>query len=102
MKIMKTCTGATVAACLGIFALAAATSAYGQVKPDTGQSESAPGDRSVTQTGRSESLSGTLSKSHGVITPKGDIDPGIKVAPSNSPNSTPVIPPSATGGDTAK
>lgn len=49
------------------------------------------------------SLSKQLSKSGGVITPKRNIDPGIHVqAPDPHPNSTPVIPPSATGGNTAK
>ena len=55
------------------------------------------------QGGRSESLSSKLSNSDGVIAPKGDIDPGMHVpAPDPHPNSTPVIPPSATGGGTAK
>ncbi len=49
------------------------------------------------------SLSSKLSKSGGVITPQAGVDPGIKVpAPAPNPNSTPVIPPSATGGNTAK
>ena len=55
------------------------------------------------KSGRSESLSRKLSESGGVITPKSDVDPGMKVpAPAPHPNSTPVIPPSATGGNTAK
>ena len=52
---------------------------------------------------KDESLSTKLSKSDGVIKPKTDVDPGIKVpAPDPHPNSTPVIPPSATGGNSAK
>ena len=55
------------------------------------------------QGGRSESLSTKLSKSGGVITPQGDTDPKMHVpAPDPHPNSTPVIPPAATGGNTAK
>ncbi len=53
--------------------------------------------------GSGESLSSKLSKSDGVITPKADVDPGMhKPAPVPQPNSTPVIPPSANGGGTAK
>ena len=49
------------------------------------------------------SLSSKLNKSDGVITPKADMDPGIHAAaPDPHPNSTPVVPPSATGGGTAK
>lgn len=49
------------------------------------------------------SLSSKLSKSDGVITPKNDVDPGIHAeAPVPHPNSTPVVPPAATGGGTAK
>ncbi len=48
-------------------------------------------------------LSSKLSKSDGVITPKTDVDPGIHArAPVPHPNSTPVVPPAATGGGTAK
>lgn len=48
-------------------------------------------------------LSSKLSKSDGVITPKTDMDPGIHAqAPVPHPNSTPVVPPAATGGGTAK
>ena len=55
------------------------------------------------QSGRSENLSSKLSKSGGVITPNKNIDPDMRVpAPAPHPNSTPVIPPSATGGNTAK
>ena len=50
-----------------------------------------------------QSLSSKLNKSDGVITPKADIDPGIHVgAPDPHPNSTPVVPPAATGGGNAK
>ena len=50
-----------------------------------------------------QSLSTKLSESNGVIKPKADIDPGIHVpAPDPHPNSTPVVPPAATGGGTAK
>ena len=49
------------------------------------------------------SLSSKLNKSDGVITPKADMDPGIHAdAPDPHPNSTPVVPPAATGGGTAK
>ncbi len=50
-----------------------------------------------------KSLSRQLSETGGVITPKRDVDPGMDApAPVPQPNSTPVIPPSATGGNTAK
>lgn len=50
-----------------------------------------------------ESLSTKLNNSDGVIKPKTNVDPGIHVpAPDPHPNSTPVIPPAATGGGTAK
>lgn len=53
--------------------------------------------------GSGESLSSKLSKSDGVIKPKGNVDPDMHVpAPVPHPNSTPVIPPSANGGGTAK
>ena len=59
--------------------------------------------QSSMQSGRSENLSSQLSKSGGVITPRGDVDPAMKTpAPAPHPNSTPVIPPSATGGNNAK
>ncbi len=55
------------------------------------------------QSDHSENLSSKLSKSGGVIKPKGNIDPDMKApAPAPHPNSTPVIPPSATGGNNAK
>ena len=50
-----------------------------------------------------KSLSRQLSETGGVITPKHDVDPGMAApAPDPHPNSTPVIPPSATGGNSAK
>ena len=55
------------------------------------------------QDGGGDNLSTKLSRSGGVITPKSDIDPGIgKSAPDPQPNSTPIIPPSANGGGSAK
>ena len=58
---------------------------------------------SVEDGGNGQSLSSKLNKSDGVITPKADVDPGIhKPAPDPRPNSMPVLPPSATGGGTAK
>ena len=71
----------------------------------------APGSKQVIpekqgqaiQSGRSESLSKKLSRTGGVITPSDNVDPGMKApAPDPTPHSTPVIPPSATGGDTAR
>lgn len=70
-----------------------------------------PGSRQVVpekqgaplQSGRSESLSKKLEKSDGVIRPQENVDPGMRApAPNAQTHSTPVIPPSATGGDTAK
>ncbi len=50
-----------------------------------------------------ESLSSKLDRTGGVIAPKEDVDPSIRVpAPEPHPNSTPVIPPSQNGGGTAK
>lgn len=52
---------------------------------------------------KSGNLSSKLSETGGVIHPKTDVDPGMHVpAPDPHPNSTPVIPPSATGGNSAK
>ena len=63
----------------------------------------APTAGNSMQTGTNESLSSKLNKSNGVITPNTGVDPGIKVpAPVPQPNSTPVIPPSAIGGNSAK
>ena len=78
-------------ACLVAIALAGAASA--QELQGTGRVDGGSG----------ESLSSKLSRSDGVITPKGDIDPAMhKPAPVPHPNSTPVIPPSANGGGNAK
>lgn len=53
--------------------------------------------------GRSESLSSKLNRTNGVITPNANVDPGMRVpAPDPHPNSMPVIPPSANGGNNAK
>lgn len=53
--------------------------------------------------GSGESLSSKLDRTGGVIAPKEDVDPAIRVpAPEPRPNSTPVIPPSQNGGGTAK
>ena len=68
--------------------------------PDKLKAQQAP---SSIQNGPSESLSSKLNQSGGVIKPTGDVDPGMKTpAPVDHPNSTPVIPPSATGGENAK
>lgn len=94
---------------LGLFAVTSASA----VQPAAAQNRSPPSvnGTAVTETqsdsslkgGRSESLSSKLNRTDGVITPKSDVDPGIHVpAPDPHPNSTPVIPPSATGGNTAK
>ena len=83
-----------VAAGLAALALTATTAS-------AAVAQTAPGNAAQSTSG--ESLSGKLSKSGGVITPNTGIDPGIKVpAPDPHPNSTPVIPPSANGGGTAK
>jgi hypothetical protein len=74
---------------LGMFACAPAIA---QTDPQTSM-----------QSGRSDNLSHQLSKTGGVIKPKGDVDPNMNApAPAPHPNSTPVIPPSATGGNNAK
>ena len=85
---MHTASGVTVLI-LG-FSLTLAP-AYAQTSPQSGDKM------------QSESLSSKLNKTDGVIKPPSDVDPGIKVSPpAPHPGSTPVIPPSATGGDTAK
>lgn len=89
---------------LGMFAFAPAMA---QTNPpgSPGSDKVIPEKQSPTtlEGGRSESLSSKLNKSDGVITPKADVDPGMRVpTPAPHPNSTLVIPPSATGGDTAK
>ena len=92
---------------LGLIALLAAAPVAAQTTapPPPGSPQTIPEKQSTTplQGGRSDSLSSKLSKSGGVITPNTNVDPGIHVpAPDPHPNTTPVIPPSATGGDTAK
>lgn len=54
------------------------------------------------ESGRSDSLSHKLDKSDGVIKPNANVDPGMAVPAPAIPHSTPVIPPSATGGNSAK
>jgi hypothetical protein len=45
-------------------------------------------------------LSHRLDRSHGVIRPQGDVDPGISAAPPDSTGTMPVIPPPGSpGGD---
>ena len=98
----------TMAATIGLLAVSQALSlsADAQVTPvpAPGSKQAIPEKQGAPMSsGRSDSLSGKLSNSGGVITPNGDIDPGMKVpAPDPQPHSTPVIPPSATGGNSAK
>ena len=83
-------------AAIGFGAMALSTGAFAQ----TAAPQDAP---SSVQNGRSDSLSSKLNASGGVIKPTGDVDPGMQTpAPVARPNSTPVIPPSATGGQNAK
>ncbi len=83
-------------AVIGLGAMALSPAAFAQTSPSR---EARPS----TIQGRSDSLSGKLDASGGVIKPANDIDPGIQTrAPVAQPNSTPVIPPSATGGQNAK
>lgn len=71
-----------------------------EMSPEGG---SATATTATTPAGNKPSLSKKLSESNGVIKPKGNVDPGIRAAvPDPHPNSTPVIPPSATGGNSAK
>jgi hypothetical protein len=68
--------------------------------PEKLKQQAAP---STLQTGRSESLSTKLDHSNGVIAPRSDVDPGMKSpTPTGNAASTPVVPPSATGGENAK
>ncbi len=77
--------------------LAAASAAQAQTQAP---SQGAP---STIQGDRSDNLSGKLSQSGGVIKPTGNVDPRIQTgAPTPRPNTMPVIPPSATGGQNAK
>ena len=82
-------------ACSGVVAPVAA---------QTGPPSSLSGGTSSEAEGaHGESLSTKLNRSDGVISPKSDVDPGIHVqAPDPHPNSTPVVPPAATGGGNAK
>ena len=86
--------------------LVAMTPAIAQTtSPSAGNGLATPEKQSAAPIvgGRSDNLSSKLSKSGGVITPRGDPDPGIHVgAPDPRPGSTPIIPPSATGGSSAK
>ena len=67
----------------------------------TASAQTTDGQNSVQ--GGSGNLSSKLSESGGVIKPKTDVDPNMHApAPTAQPNSTPVIPPSATGGNNAK
>ena len=98
----ETITRTTTGIALAAFALLAASPASAQIaSPD----KAPAGKHAPTslQDGSGDNLSTKLSRSGGVIAPKSDVDPGIgKTAPDPHPNSTPVIPPSATGGATAK
>ena len=86
-------------ACL---AMAAAPPALAQTPP-AGSSQAIPEKQGTTPMQGGDSLSSKLNKSGGVIAPSADVDPAIRVpAPDPHPNSTPVIPPAATGGNTAK
>ena len=89
--VRKLCASATVIAAL------AAAPALAQTK------DSQTKDSQNSVQGSGGNLSSKLSQSGGVIKPKGDVDPDMHVpAPAPHPNSTPVIPPSATGGNNAK
>lgn len=85
--------------------LAATTPSIAQtnVPASSGNGKLIKGGEMASPAAGSDSLSTKLNKSDGVITPNSDVDPGMKVpAPVPQPNSTPVIPPSATGGNSAK
>ena len=90
---------------LGILAFAPATAFAQTTTIQPGSAQTIPEKTAPTslQNGRSDSLSTKLNESGGVIAPKGNVDPGMTAkAPIAHPNSMPVIPPSATGGDSAK
>lgn len=93
-----------VLSCALSLAICAPAFAQGTASPNTGPGAAQPAPNSVNEgDGSGKSLSRKLSESGGVITPKQDVDPAMKApAPVPQPNSTPVIPPSATGGNTAK
>lgn len=96
---MITRTGLAVAAAAGLLAV---TSAGAQTSPPAA-TPSIPEKQGAPMSGQSDNLSKKLSKSGGVIAPKDNVDPGISApAPDPTPHATPVIPPSSTGGDTAK
>ena len=81
-----------------------ALAACGLLAATTATAQTAQGQAPTSlQDSGGDSLSTKLSHTGGVITPKGDVDPGIgKSSPDPRPNSTPIIPPSATGGGSAK
>ena len=85
---------------IALFGLGAVVLSHGAVAQTTAAPQDAP---STVQNGRSDSLSSKLNATGGVIKPTQDIDPGMHApAPVAQPNSMPVIPPSATGGQNAK
>ena len=91
----------TIGIAVAVIGLVAATAARAQ-SPAPGSVPAQTQAPTTLQDGGGN-LSSKLSRSGGVIAPKGDVDPGIgKAAPDPRPNSTPVIPPSATGGGSAK
>ncbi len=91
------------AAAMLILAATAPALAQTDVPSSSGNGKLIQGGASAPAGGRSESLSTKLNKSDGVIKPNSNVDPGMKVpAPVPQPNSMPVIPPSATGGNSAK
>ncbi len=104
MNLLWRSSYSTVLAC--VLAAGAASSTFAQVTtaPAPGSHQTIPEKQAAPlNSGRSDSLSGQLSRSGGVIVPKSDVDPAIKKpAPDPMPNSTPVIPPAATGGNSAK
>jgi hypothetical protein len=92
---------------LGVFAIAPAmivpAVAQTTAPGPAGSPNTIPEKKGAPLEGRSDSLSNRLSKTDGVITPNSNVDPGMHVpAPDPHPNSMPVIPPNATGGDNAK
>lgn len=74
--------------------LASMASAVAQTPPPNSLNKGAAANKS---------LSRKLSESNGVIKPKANVDPGIHVtAPDPHPNAARIIPPSSTGGGSAK
>lgn len=97
-------TGCMLLAAL-LVAAGAAPAALAQttVPPKPGSKEVIPEKQAPPlETGRSDSLSNKLNKSNGVIQPNANVDPGMAVPAPAVPHTTPVIPPSATGGNSAK